>query len=352
MKAPTTFTTKGEAQRFLAITRAEIERGEWKSDVEKREQAVQTTQATQLAQTTFAAYAEKWISTRTNRKGQPIAQSTRDEYARYLESGYLAHWAERPLTSITAAEVDAWYVSHVTTAPTSTARQYDLMKSIFKTAVVDDLLSKSPCRVKGGSQASAGKKSVVPTDEEMDTIISALSGQYQVVATVAVSAGLRFGEIIALTRDDVHAAHTDDGEVDHVIISVTKAVTHTKSHGRKLKGTKTNEARQLSVYGRDATIIAAYVEAITDGNLFRAAQNSLDWLPYHTMEHQWKSAAQKAGVSCSFHSTRHYAGTRYAQSGATLAEVMSRLGHSTPSAAMKYQHSGTRDLDLAKKAAR
>jgi hypothetical protein len=39
-----------------------------------------------------------------------------------------------------------------------------------------------------------------------------------------------------------------------------------------------------------------------------------------------------------------------AQAGATLAELMGRLGHSTPGAAMRYQHAAAdRDAEIARR---
>jgi integrase len=52
------------------------------------------------------------------------------------------------------------------------------------------------------------------------------------------------------------------------------------------------------------------------------------------------------------HALRHYAGTRYAQAGATVRETMARLGHSSERAAMRYQHAGNRDDELAMRVAR
>ena len=43
---------------------------------------------------------------------------------------------------------------------------------------------------------------------------------------------------------------------------------------------------------------------------------------------------------------RHTGGTLAAATGATLKELMARLGHSSPRAAMIYQHA-TRDRDRA-----
>jgi len=49
-----------------------------------------------------------------------------------------------------------------------------------------------------------------------------------------------------------------------------------------------------------------------------------------------------------FHDLRHTGATLAAVSGATLAELMARLGHSTVSAAMRYQHAAAdRDKVIA-----
>jgi integrase len=49
-----------------------------------------------------------------------------------------------------------------------------------------------------------------------------------------------------------------------------------------------------------------------------------------------------------FHDLRHTGATLAAATGATLAELMARLGHSTPGAALRYQHaSQDRDGEIA-----
>jgi integrase len=60
-------------------------------------------------------------------------------------------------------------------------------------------------------------------------------------------------------------------------------------------------------------------------------------------------AREKAGrPDLRFHDLRHTGATLAAVSGATLKELRSRLGHSTPSAAMIYQHAAAdRDKVIA-----
>lgn len=300
-------------------------------------------------------YATRWITTRTNGRGRPIKASTRDEYLRLVETGRLASWSEIPLAEITTAAVRDWYAEQIATGKlTAVARAYDLMKSVLKTAVEDELIQTNPCRVRGGSAASTGKKVIPPTDDELEQIIEALPEKYRAVAILAAAGGLRFGEIIALTRDDITIELTDDGDVDAVRIAVTKSIAHTKRSGR-VEGTTKSEAgeRVVAIFGADAVTIAAHVKRITPGKrLWHAARDQSQPLPYHTFEHNWKRAAAAVGSTANFHSLRHYSGTRYAQTGATLKETMARLGHSSPGAAMRYQHAGTRDDELARRAAR
>jgi integrase len=53
----------------------------------------------------------------------------------------------------------------------------------------------------------------------------------------------------------------------------------------------------------------------------------------------WYRARQAAGrEDLPFHGLRHTGAVLYAQQGATLAELMDRLGHTTAAAAMRYQH--------------
>jgi integrase len=61
----------------------------------------------------------------------------------------------------------------------------------------------------------------------------------------------------------------------------------------------------------------------------------------------WYPARHAAGRDdLRFHDLRHTGAVLAAATGATLAELMARLGHSTPAAAMRYQHAAA-DRDQA-----
>ncbi len=51
-----------------------------------------------------------------------------------------------------------------------------------------------------------------------------------------------------------------------------------------------------------------------------------------------------------WHDLRHTGAVLAARTGAMLAELMGRLGHSTPGAAMRYQHAAAdRDAEIARR---
>lgn len=67
----------------------------------------------------------------------------------------------------------------------------------------------------------------------------------------------------------------------------------------------------------------------------------------------WLPATSRAGLAgLRFHDLGHAAGTLAAQTGATTKELMARLGHASPQAAMVYQHASlARDVVIAQRLA-
>jgi integrase len=65
---------------------------------------------------------------------------------------------------------------------------------------------------------------------------------------------------------------------------------------------------------------------------------------------EWRRACQAVGLpdTVKLHDLRHAAGTLAAHTGATTKELMSRMGHSSPAAALRYQHAAERrDVEIA-----
>ncbi len=68
-------------------------------------------------------------------------------------------------------------------------------------------------------------------------------------------------------------------------------------------------------------------------------------LRVHVWQKHWDCARRAVGLEqLHFHDLRHVANTLAAASGATTKELMYRMGHASPTAALRYQHA-TRDRD-------
>ena len=93
--------------------------------------------------------------------------------------------------------------------------------------------------------------------------------------------------------------------------------------------------------------LARFVGPEKDALLFPAAHGG--YLAPATLYRRFYTARAKAGRDdLRWHDLRHSGAVLAAATGATLAELMGRLGHSTPQAAMKYQHAAAgRDRQIA-----
>lgn len=346
---PMTYERREDAEAWLAGEHALLAREQWTHPDERARAAATAAEEAARGQVSFKTYAEQWIATRTNRHGSPLASRTREEYERYLDDR-LAPWAETPLARITPEGVRAWYAEQIADGKkTSVGRQYDFMKSVLKTAVEDNLIHRNPCTVKGGSKASTELTVTAPTDAELQTIIDAMPKDLQHVVLIAASAGLRWGEIAVLTPEDVEInTDPETGDVDKVRIHVKAAEVRLKGGKKEIKEPKSRAGtRIVDFYGRDARDVAAHVRTIKPGE--RLTTRTYAGVRYH-----WKKARAQAGrEDLHFHALRHYQGTRFAQQGATLAEIMARLGHSDVKSAMAYQEAAQERMEeLARRSAR
>jgi hypothetical protein len=85
--------------------------------------------------------------------------------------------------------------------------------------------------------------------------------------------------------------------------------------------------------------LAGNITGGRDGLLFPAAGDPTKHLAPATLYRVFYKAREVAGrPDLRFHDLRHTGAVLAASTGATLAELMSRLGHSTAGAAMRYQH--------------
>ena len=325
---PLTFTAKADADAWLSLRRSEILRGAWLPPAEPAPK--------RAAPQTLGGYSAAWLA------GRDLSESTRRLYRATLGKQILPAFGATPLTEITPVMVRDWHAKLARqTGPRQRSAAYSLMRTIMNTAVADDLIAVSPCRVRGAGSAKRAKQIRPATLAELEAIVTAMPRRYRLMVLLAAWCSMRFGELAELRRADV--------DVKNSVVRIRRGVVRTDD-GRRVKDPKSEAGKRdvaipSSLMPLVADHLIEYVERGRDALVFPAAGGGhMAPSSLYAVYHPARDAAGRPDLR--FHDLRHTGVTLAAAAGATLAELMRRLGHSTPSAAMIYQHAAD-DRDAA-----
>ncbi|MGB5756148.1 MAG: site-specific integrase, partial [Acidimicrobiales bacterium] len=246
------------------------------------------------------------------------------------------------------AMVRHWYVAKADGqwANATVAKMYRLLRQIMQAAVDDRIIRENPCRI-GGAATERSDERPVPAVDQVMLIADAIDPRYRAMVIVAAFAGLRRSECLGLASRHIDLDSTPP------MLQVERQNVWTDQGGYRMGPPETNAGhRRLAlpalVVDELDHHLAEYVPSDSpEALLFTTAGTGTTPTPT-VWRSRWARARTEAGVSCTFHDLRHVAGTLDAQAGATLKEAMRRLGHSSPDAALRYQHAvDERDAEIA-----
>ena len=327
--APETFDAKVDADAWLKRQVDAVAAGTWQPPVKD------TPAASVL---TVRAYADRWLSERT------LKPRTRADYRRLLDRLVLPDLGDIPLSDLRPDQVRSWHATISPGKPTMRAHAYGLLRTIMGTAVEDDLIAASPVRIRGAGSTPRASTTRIAAVSEVEKIAKAMPDRLSAMVWLAAWAGLRFGELTELRRSDI--------DLDAGVVSVRRAVTWVD--GAAIVDTPKSAAgvRSVTLPPHVVPLVAAHlrVHVAPDPGalLFPREDTTTEHLPYGTFHGWWAPARKAAGrKDLRFHDLRHTQATLAAATGATLRELMARLGHSTPGAALKYQQMVGEDRDRA-----
>jgi integrase len=324
---PLTFDTQGDAEAWLTLRHSEILRGAWLPPAEPT-----------AAPITLRVYADAWLA------GRDLEQTTRDHYAQLLRDHVYPTFGDVVVVAITPPAVRDWFARlRTSTGPTARAHAYGLLRTVMNTAVADELIAANPCRVRGGGSTKRAKRIKPASLGELEALVGATPDRYKLMVLLAAWCALRFGELAELRRRDIDAKNR--------VIHVRRGVTRTK--GSRIVGDPKSAAGKRDVVipphlmPMVKTHLRDHAQIGRDGLLFPARHGG--HLTPATLYRVFYPAREAAGrPDLRFHDLRHTGAVLAASTGATLADLMGRLGHSTAGAAMRYQHaSQDRDRILA-----
>lgn len=333
--APSTFETRMDAEAWLVDERRLIAAGTWTAPAHR---GAATAAAVVIAARTFGDYAADWLA------GRDVKPRTREHYQSLLDRLILPRFARMPVTAITPDAVRSWHTRQGDGAPTQRAHAYSLLRAILTDAVYDGVIPVNPAHIRGAGNSKRVHKIRPATLPELAELVAAMPEKYRVMTLLAAWCGLRFGELTELRRSDIDQAAG--------VIRIRRGVVRVP--GGHYVGTPKSDAGS-----RDVNIPPHLLPAVRDhltrnvngrnGLLFPAA-DGIGHLAPSTLYGVFYPARVKAGrPDLRWHDLRHTGAVLAAATGATLAELMGRLGHSTPGAALRYQHAADgRDAAIAK----
>lgn len=335
--AKSTYTSKIDAEGWLADERRLVEHGAWTPPAQREAERI-------AGGVTVSEFAKQWIQQR------PLKPRTRVGYestlARFITDEPLGRL---PLHNVTPAAVRAWFAGLSGSKPTARAHAYQLLHSVFATAVVDELLPSNPAHIPKAMHTPTKRQPVILSAAEVAALAEAIRPErFHALILVAAWCGPRWGELAELRRKDVAP--------DCATITVARGTTR-RGGVCHIDAPKSGRARSVVVPPHIRVALKDHL-----ANHVGEAADSLLWPPArggcHLDGKVFRDSYFVPALDCigrdgkklprpTIHDLRHFAGTSAARVG-NLRETMDRLGHSTVKASLRYQSiAAGRDAEVA-----
>lgn len=315
-----TFATKGDALAHLSTIEADLRRGAWINP--------------KSGDVILETYANQWLDQRHD-----LSVRTGDLYRYVLDRHVFPTLGQTTLAGLSPSKVRVWNSALAKKHPATAAKAYRLLSTIMRTAILDGVLVSTPCKVKGAGSERAPERPVA-TVAEIEALHQAMPDHLKLVVLLAAWCQLRRGEILGLRHCDI--------DLDNSTISVVQSRTFRMNGESLIKEPKSKASRRvlavpLEMVETVSAHLILYPSPDDETLIFRGRDGKP--LSANALQGSWERARESIGrTDLRLHDLRHTGLTLSAATGATTAELMHRAGHSSASAALRYQHA-TEDRD-------
>ena len=280
----------------------------------------------------MADYGSTWIEERPGLRPKTV------ELYRWLLRSFIApHFKTATIAEVTLARVRRWRkglldsgVSEVTAA-----KAYRLLRAIFNTAVDDGLVRRNPCRIKGAGDEHSPERPLL-TVAQVYALADAVGPRHRALILLLTFASLRWSELAALRKEDI--------DLDACTVWVTRQIYYLPGGGHTFGPPKSKAGIRLVVF---ADIIApdlrAHFETVSDpAALVFTSPNGAPLRHSNFYRRVWMPALKLLGLADTHIQDLRHVGNQFtSDAGASLREMMTRMGHSSTRAALIYQDSTT-----------
>ncbi|MFI5935955.1 tyrosine-type recombinase/integrase [Actinoplanes sp. NPDC051494] len=322
--APHTFKTRTDASRWLTLVEADISRGTWLDE--------------RAASETFGNFARAVL-----RDSPTIGVRWRETCERNMRL-HLAPLLDMPLRAVSPTQVREWHAAALRGkgGKTSISQSYRFLRMVMNVAVREGLIARNPCQIPSAGVVRAAERPVA-TPAQILELVEAITPRYRTAVLIAAWCGLRRGEIAGLRVADVDL-------VEHTITVRKNRVEPLHDRQRAHDKDPKTEAgkRTITIPPHVIPVVRLHLDEYAGKDrLFISRDGSP--LRGNTLYQAFVRARRRSELNkLTFHDLRHTGQTLAAQTGATLADLMKRLGHSSMVAARRYLHAvDGRDREIA-----
>jgi integrase len=307
--APRTFRTKTDADRWLSAVETDMSRGTWLNE--------------DLGRQTFGNYARAWL-----RDHPKMGPRYRETCSRNLRL-HLVGLEHVPLAALSPAAIREWYASAMrgSGGRTSIQQSYRFLRAVLNTAARDGAIARNPCQITGAG-ADRAKERPVASPAQVVALVEAITPRYRAAVILAAWCGLRRGEVLALHPSDVDLT--------------AGTVTVRRNRVELLESEVAFDAEPKTDAGKRPVVVPPHVLPLLAEHMSRWAGGDRvfvgrDGRPMRgdAVRQAFERARRHVGMpGFRFHDLRHTGQTLAASTGATVKDLMRRLGHATPVAAL------------------
>jgi integrase len=325
--APETFASKTDAEVWLTLEEAEILKGEWVNPEDGK--------------VSLADYAQTWIAERPGLRPKTVTL-----YSYLLRRHLAVQLGQMPIGDIQPGHVRRWRQTLLASdvSAVTVAKAYRLLKAVLNTAVDDGAIRRNPCRIKGAGQEDSPERPTL-TVTQVWALADAIDQRYQALVLLAVFCSLRWGELGGLRRRDIDlAART---------VRITRQLSEVRGGGFAFGPPKSAAGKRVvPIPEVIIPFVQWHLNCFTKQGDDALVFTSPSGKPLHHSNFRrrvWLDALKGAGLAeMHFHDLRHTGNTLAATTGASLRELMDRMGHDSERAAMIYLHgSDARQHEIA-----
>jgi integrase len=298
--------------------------------------------------TTLREYCDNWL------KGQSQDESSQRAMRFKLEKQVYPFLGTRSLASIGAATIRDWLscINGNDVSESHKSQVFNLLSAVLSAAVDEKKIRTNPCKAKGVKKPVPDKRKITPwTEARLRIIQLALPPRQSIVIPLGSGLGLRQGEILGLSPDDI--------DREQMIVHVDRQLTYVGNRPlfKLPKGRKT---RSVPISHGLLDIIDDYIDThppstitlpwgkttsdpVSVRLLVATPVGSVDTgRDFHYWH--WRPAFTRAGLTYvegedGMHALRHFYASTLLTRGVTIKELADYLGHSDPGFTLRtYTH--------------